>query len=99
MTKQAIIEALAREHRIEQMCCAIAHERTLTADMKDLAQTVYLVLLEYDEEKIVDLWNSGALGFFIARIIINQYRSKSSPFYKQIRKYASKAEDIETFIR
>ena len=99
MTKQAIIEALAREHRIEQMCCAIAHERTLTADMKDLAQTVYLVLLEYDEEKIVDLWNSGALGFFIARIIINQYRSTSSPFYKQIRKYASKAEEIDTVLR
>lgn len=94
MTKQAIIEALAREHRIEQMCCAIAHERTLTADMKDLAQTVYLVLLEYDEEKIVDLWNSGALGFFIARIIINQYRTRHSPFHDTIRRFRSLSEEL-----
>ena len=71
----------------------------LDADLSDLAQMVYLILLEYDEDKLADLWEHGQMQFFIARIIINQYRSTSSPFYKQIRKYASKAEEIDTVLR
>ena len=98
MNKTEIVERLARERRVETMVENIARQ-PLDADLRDLAQMVYLILLEYDEDKLVDLWEHDQISFFIARIIINQYRSKSSPFYKQIRKYASKAEDIETFIR
>lgn len=94
MDKREIIEALAREHRVEQICCAIAHERALTADMKDLAQTIYLVLLEYDEDKIVDLWESDRLGFFIARVIINQYRTRHSPFHDSIRRFRSLSKEL-----
>lgn len=61
----------------------------LTPDLKDLSQMVYLALLEYDEAKIVDLWEHGQINFFIARIIINQYRSSNSPFYKLFRKFSA----------
>ena len=30
---------------------------------------VYLILLEYDEDKLVDLWEHDQMSFFIARII------------------------------
>ena len=98
MTRTEIVERLARERRVETMVENIARQ-PLDANLSDLAQMVYLILLEYDEDKLADLWEHGQMQFFIARIIINQYRSTSSPFYKQIRKYASKAEDIETFVR
>lgn len=98
MTRTEIVERLARERRVETMVENIARQ-PLDANLSDLAQMVYLILLEYDEDKLADLWEHGQMQFFIARIIINQYRSTSSPFYKQIRKYASKAEEIDTVIR
>ena len=98
MTRTEIVETLARERRVETMVENIARQE-LDANLSDLAQMVYLILLEYDEDKLVDLWEHGQMSFFIARIIINQYRSTSSPYYKLIRKYARKAEDIDTVIR
>lgn len=67
----------------------IAHE-SLTADLKDLCQIVYLVLLEYDETKLLDLWQHNQMNFFLARIIVNQYRSVNSPFHYIIRKFKEK---------
>lgn len=93
-----IVEVLARERRVETMVENIARQ-DLDANLRDLCQMVYLVLLEYDEDKLVDLWEHGQIPFFIARIIINQYRSTSSPYYKQIRKYASKADTLDKVLR
>ena len=83
--KQTIIETLAKERRVEALVENIAHH-SLTADLKDLCQMVYLVLLEYDEEKLQDLWENEQINFFLARVIINQYRSSNSPFHTIFRK-------------
>lgn len=91
--KMTIIETLAKERRVEAMVENIAHH-SLTADLKDLCQMVYLVLLEYDEDKILDLWENGQINFFLARIIINQYRSSNSPFHTLFRKYQERSETI-----
>lgn len=72
----------------------IAHH-SMSADLKDLSQMVYLILLEYDERRLLDLWENDQMHFFLARIIVNQYRSTSSPFYTIFRKNRIKAEDIE----
>ena len=85
MTKYEIVEKLANERRVEAMVQNIAHA-PLSDDLKDLAQMVYLVLLEYDDEKIADLWDNRQIDFFIARIILNQYRTGHSPFHDTIRK-------------
>lgn len=84
-SKEHIIETLARERRVESMVENIAHQ-TLTADLKDLCQMVYLILLEYDESKLLDLWENNQINFFLARVIINQYRSSNSPFHALFRK-------------
>ena len=63
----------------------------LDADLRDLAQMVYLILLEYDEAKIQDLWNNGQINFFLARIIVNQYRSSNSPFHMIFRRYQERS--------
>ena len=71
----------------------IAHH-ALTDDLKDLCQMVYLILLEYDEDKIIDLWENDQMNFFLARIIINQYRSSNSPFHTIFRKYQERSISI-----
>jgi hypothetical protein len=91
-----MVAQLARERRVETMVENIA-KRALDTDLKDLSQMVYLILLEYDETKLQDLWENGQINFFIARIILNQYRSANSPFYKLYRKYGRKAEEIEQY--
>lgn len=91
-----MIDRIARERRVETMIENIA-KQPLAAELKDLAQMVYLVLLEYDETKLADLWENDQINFFIARIILNQYRSSNSQFHKLYRKYERKAEDIEQY--
>ena len=83
--KMTIIDTLANQRRVEALVENIAHH-ALTADLKDLCQMVYLILLEYDETKLLDLWENDQINFFLARIIINQYRSSNSPFHTIFRK-------------
>ena len=84
MTPTEIVAVLGREKRVEAMVQNIAHARTLTADLRDLCQMVYLVLLSYDEDKIVDLYESDALGYFVARIAVNQFRNPVSSFHRTL---------------
>lgn len=53
---------------------------------EDLKQEIFLIVCEMDEEKLIGLFSSGSIKFFIVRIIINQIQSVSSPFYKKYRK-------------
>lgn len=92
-SKSEIVEAVAKARIVETMVENIAHQ-SLSADLKDLTQMVYLILLEYDESKLQDLWENDQMGFFIARIIINQYRSSNSPFHTIYRKFRQRTEDI-----
>ena len=91
--KETIIETLAKDRRVEALVENIAHH-SLTADLKDLCQMVYLILLEYDESKLQDLWDNDQINFFIARIILNQYRSSNSPFHAIFRKYQERSISI-----
>ena len=91
MTSKAhIIETLAQEKRVEALVENIAHH-SLTADLKDLCQMVYMILLEYDEVKLQDLWENDQMNFFLARIILNQYRSSNSPFHTIFRKFQERS--------
>ena len=91
--KETIIETLAKDRRVEALVENIAHH-SLTADLKDLCQMVYLILLEYDESKLQDLWENDQINFFLARIILNQYRSSNSPFHAIFRKYQERSLSI-----
>ena len=85
-TKTEIIEAIAKDRMVETMVTNIAH-KPMSADLQDLSQMVYLILLEYDEKKLQDLWINNQMHFFIARIIVNQYNSVTSPFHTIFRKF------------
>lgn len=93
MTKYEIVDTLARQRRVETMVQNIAHQ-SLTDDLKDLAQMVYVILLEYDDDKIADLWENRQIDFFIARVILNQFRTSHSPFHDLIRKPRERSQDL-----
>lgn len=94
MEKAEIIEAIAKERMVEIMVQNIAHESLSTnADLSDLCQMVYLILLEYDDDKLIDLWEHNQMRFFIARIIVNQYRSSLSPFHIIFRKFRTMVDE------
>lgn len=96
MTRYEIVETLAREQRVETFIRNVARTSRLAPDLQDLAQMVYLALLTYDEDKIVDLWESDAIDFFIARIILNQYRSRDSPWRDIFHRHGIHYIDIAT---
>lgn len=57
---------------------------------EDLRQEVILIVCEMPEEKIISLHQRKELEFFTVRIILNQIRSKTSPFAKKYRGVAEK---------
>ena len=89
-----IIAKIAEDRLVETMICNIVKRSTLSSDLRDLSQMVYLVLLEYDSDKVCELWHNGEIRFFIARIILNNINSKSSPFYRIIRKFSDRSEEL-----
>ena len=52
----------------------------------DLKAEVILVICEMDNERLQVLYNSGALAFFVVRVIMNMIKSNSSTFYRKYRK-------------
>ena len=50
-------------------------------------QAIAMIILEYDRQKIEDMWNRNELKYFIIRIIKNTLYSKTSPFYKKIKHF------------
>ena len=89
MTRREIVTKLAKDRVVEEMCCKVAHIPHLTYDLQDLSQIIYLALLEYDEARLIDLYETGALGFFIARMIINQFKTEHSPFRDIVTHFSS----------
>lgn len=94
MNKYEIADRLARERVVERLVCNIARTR-LSSDLADLCQMVYLIILEYDEEKIVDLWENGEMNFFLARVILNQFHSVKSPYHALFRRWQTRLTSIQ----
>lgn len=90
--KFKIVEILGRERMVERMVENITHSSS--PELSDLAQEIYLALLNYDNDKIVDLFVNEQINYFIARIVLNQFRSKTSPFHITYRKFQELSEDI-----
>lgn len=69
---------------VENICKNIGVKQTY---LDDFMQEIYLILLEYDENKLYEIYEKKQLKFFISRIMLNQWNSKTSPFYTKYRKW------------
>lgn len=62
--------------------------------VKDLHQELWLWLCTYDLEKLKNAYENKHLNALITRYLQNNYFSRSSPFYKNFRKFNDLTDDI-----
>lgn len=79
-----LVEIIARNMRVEKDY------------YDDLCQEVYYILLTgYTEEKLQEAIDKKQINFIITCILKNQWFSKTSPFYRQYKKYKLKSTPID----
>ena len=94
-TKIDVINHIARERWVEGIINNVAGN--IDDTLKDLSQEIYIDLLSKDDEKIVEMFNSNQLKFFVTRMITNQVFSKNSPYYCTWKKNITKEENIDDY--
>lgn len=97
MNKYEIVERLAKEKKVEKFIQNTA--KTSAPELDDLAQDIYLILLDMDEGKLIQLFDNKQLDFWVARIILNQYFSNTSPFYTKYKKFSHLSDQINKDIK
>lgn len=78
LTKHSIVNEIANDKEYKSICkklSPILHE--------DLYQDLMIILLKYDENKLIEIHNKNQLKFFIVKILMNQSKSQTSPLFKQ----------------
>ena len=94
MGKEGIVERLARSGMVERLVCEIAHSG-LTPELKDLSQMVYEALLKQDASELERIDGRGELRWYLAGIVLNQYRSVTSPFHREIRRFSRLSSELD----
>lgn len=85
MDKHGIIGELAKNKVIEEMITNI--KGVFTEDEQELAQDLYLDLMNKEEDLIKKLYDENTLKFFVARMVCNQINSVNSPYYYKYKRY------------
>lgn len=93
--KYDIIEELALNKTIEDIISNIANNPN-DDTLKDLAQMLYEDLLNKPSEKIIKLYNSNQLKYFITRMVLNSINSKTSRFYYAFAIHNNKTQELNT---
>lgn len=81
---QSPVEKIARDKVVETIC---SNYQVPAQDIPDLAQHIYLVLCEYDQDKIDQMYTNGQIMFFLSRLVANNYYSRTSRYYYTFKKY------------
>lgn len=88
MTARDIIAEVARLRKVEEIVEGVVR-RDLTPTDEDGCQLIYEYILRYDEDRIVELWEAGQLGFFIHGIARRQMLGSRSTHYNAHRKFTN----------
>lgn len=87
------IDVIIKEHIVEELVSAYGVPHTYK---DDLIQHIYIILLEYDQNKLNELIKKKQIRFYIARIIRNQWFSTTSTFYMLYRKFNQLNDEYAT---
>ena len=85
MTKEGVVELVAREGWIEE-CIKTVSGGVWRSEYSDLTQDILIELL--NQTKIVDLYEKGQLKFYVMRIIRNNLQSATSRFFYRYRRFS-----------
>lgn len=94
--KKEIVGTLAKNKVVEGIIANMTKGKD-DDTLKDLAQMVYVWLLEDDDEKIESIYNKKQLNYYITRMIINNLHSKNSRYYYMFKK-PEQHDDIKNVI-
>ena len=87
-----MVNIIAKERLVEEIVSNIA--KSSDDLLNDLSQEIYLDLLTKDEDKIVKLYESNQIRFFITKIVINNLHSKNSPYWCKIKSFTHNMNEI-----
>lgn len=91
MTKQDIVNQLARTKTIERLCKAY---HSNSPYIKDLCQDLYIDLLNKDDATIHKLYTTDTFEYYIKKMLSNNINSSTSPFYKKYEQYRKNTEEL-----
>lgn len=87
--KRKIIEQLARDKVVESI---VENVNNSDEDRFDLVQDIYLDLLCKDDDFIIKLHEDNKLRYFIVKMVTNNIKSKTSPYFYQYKKSREKLD-------
>lgn len=93
MTNIQIVDELARARVVERLLLTQTQYRC-NPYINDLAQDIYIDLLNKDAGMIERLYNEGTLIFFIMRMIRNNLYSSNSPFYYDYQRFRKLSNEL-----
>ena len=86
-TNAQIINEIANNGLVEEIIQGVSYSKfENTENIKDLAQDIYLQLLQMRTDKLNELYDKGQLRYWIARIVVNSIHSKTSPYFYTYKK-------------
>lgn len=87
-----IVEQLAKDKLVEHLVSKYAP--LSKPYIKDLAQDIYIELLNKPEWLLMHLIENEEIEYYIRRIIKNQLFSKTSRYYYNYKKFLEKTDEI-----
>lgn len=84
MSKYDIIDEISKDKLVEEIVYNIGSKDD--EDLKDLAQDIYINLLEKEDSLIENLYSTNQLKFYIVKMVVNNIHSKNSPYYTKYKK-------------
>ena len=97
MNNFEIIEELAKNKIVEEIISNISKGSFSATD--ELAQDIYLNLLEKSPDLIDKLYEKGELKYFIVKMIHNNLFSKNSPYYQKYGRWNERRSEITQDIK
>lgn len=84
MDKETIIAEIARQKLVEEIVHNIGGNTD--DDLQDLIQDLYIDLMNKPDTLIQSLYNNKQFNFYITKMVLNNVRSKNSPWYATYKK-------------
>ena len=93
MSINDIIQDIHNKQIVEQIVYTVGRDEE-RADLDDLIQDIYVILLTKQKKLIQKMYEAKELSFYIAQIAVRQLRSKTSPDDRQYKRSIKKAVTV-----
>lgn len=88
------VEQIAKEMIVEEIVGNIT-KNSKEEEYRDLVNDIYLTLLEKSEETLKSIYERNQIRYFITRIVMNNLKSKTSPFFYAYKRYNLKKSNTD----